>query len=285
MKSKRSLGRGLSELLSMSSNVAPSPKSDESRHLPIEFLQPGKYQPRKDMNSAALQELADSIRAQGILQPLLVRNLGTDRYEIIAGERRWRAAQLAGLTEVPVFLRAITDETAMAMGLIENIQREDLNAIEQAVALHRLGEEFQLTHDEIATAIGKSRATVSNMLRLLQLESRARALLEQGAIDMGHARALLSLEKEQQWLLAQQIVAKTLSVRETEALVQRWQSQSPTPIRTATKISPDVLRLESELSDKLGAGVKIQHAPKGHGKLLIRYHSLEELDGILARIR
>lgn len=282
MKSKRSLGRGLSELLSMSNGATPPTKSDDARHLPIEFLQPGKYQPRKEMNPQALQELADSIRAQGILQPLLVRAIGPNQYEIIAGERRWRAAQLAGLSEVPVFLRSISDETAMAMGLIENIQREDLNAIEQAVALHRLGEEFQLTHEEIAKAIGKSRATISNLLRLLQLEPRVRELLERGAIDMGHARALLTLEQEQQWQLAQQIVAKVLSVRATENMIRRLQTNTSKP--TVNKISPDVLRLEAELSDKLGAGVKIHHAVKGDGKLLIRYHSLEELDGILARI-
>jgi len=293
---KRSLGRGLNELLSSvrapqvqvvpeNNSAAVSHVSGESpRTLPIDLLQPGKYQPRKIMQTEALQELADSIRAQGILQPILVRAIDKNRYEIIAGERRWRAAQLAALEHVPVFIREIPDEAAMAMGLIENIQREDLNVIEQAIALKRLIEEFELTHEDVAKAVGKSRVSVSNLLRLLHLESQVRVLLENGDIEMGHARAILALEPSQQLLVAKIAIEKELSVRATEELVRKWQS----PVETKKPLKntdPDVLRLQSELSDKLGAAVKIQYAGKGKGKLIINYYTLDELEGILQHIK
>lgn len=296
MTVKRSLGRGLNELLStvraaeINSAVAKTATQtvqaavESPRTLPIDLLQPGKYQPRKIMQTDALQELADSIRAQGILQPILVRSIEKNRYEIIAGERRWRAAQLAALEHVPVFIREIPDEAAMAMGLIENIQREDLNVVEQAIALKRLIEEFELTHEDAAKAVGKSRVSVSNLLRLLNLEPQVRVLLENGDIEMGHARAILALESSQQLPVAKVAIEKELSVRATEELVRKW--QSPTEMKKPIKnTDPDILKLQSELSDKLGAAVKIQHAGKGKGKLVIQYYTLDELDGILQRIR
>lgn len=287
MAIKRSLGRGLTELLSavqLTDKTNPrNPTIEQPRYLPVDLLQPGKYQPRKKIHPEALQELADSIRAQGILQPLLVRPLGNQTYEIIAGERRWRASQLAGIEEVPVFIRDISNEAAIAMGLIENIQREDLNAMEQAVALKRLGDEFDLTHDDIAKAVGKSRVSISNLLRLLHLEPTVRQMLEKGELEMGHARALLSLQSAQQVLAAKEVITRQLSVRETENLVRKWQANLPETTKTK-KPDPDVLRLQSELSDKLGASVKVQHNIKGKGKLIIHYHSLEELEGIMEHI-
>lgn len=288
MANKRSLSRGLNELLSRSTvrniNAAADLSKDEQRHLPIHHLRPGKYQPRKDIQPESLQELADSIRAQGILQPILVRSLSPDSYEIIAGERRWRAAQLAQLEKVPVFVREISDEMAIAMGLIENIQREDLNPVEQALGLKRLGEEFTLTHEEIAKAVGKSRATVSNLLRLLQLDARVLQMLEKQQLDMGHARALLALTPQQQVDLARRIVSHDLSVRTTEELVRRLQNIGQTTLKVV-KLDPDVARLQSELSDKMGTMVKIQHSNKGKGRLVIHYHNLDQLDGILEKIR
>lgn len=286
---KSPLGRGLSELLStipsvshLADTVTPVVAKQERHTLPIDLLQPGRYQPRQEFDSEALEELADSIRAQGILQPLLVRPLSQGRYEIIAGERRWRAAQLASLQEVPVFIRDIPDEAAMAMGLIENIQREDLNAIEQAVALQRLGEEFNMTHEAIALAVGKSRATVTNLLRLLQLAMPVKALLEHRQLEMGHARALLSLPDHEQVRVANLVVERGLSVRETERLVQQPVGQ--TTAKRTRQVDPDILHLEKELADKLGAAVTIEH--KGSkGKLVIQYYSLEELEGVLQRIR
>jgi ParB family chromosome partitioning protein len=218
MAVKRSLGRGLNELLSAVQlpELKVAAAGERPRYLPVDLLQPGKYQPRKKIQAESLQELADSIRAQGILQPLLVRPIDHQRYEIIAGERRWRASQLAMLEQVPVFIRDISNEAAIAMGLIENIQREDLNAIEQAVALKRLGDEFNLTHEDIAAAVGKSRVSISNLLRLLNLEVSVRLMLENGELEMGHARALLSLQNERQLAAAKEVVAKDLSVRDTE---------------------------------------------------------------------
>jgi len=283
---KRTLGRGLSELLS-SSQSTPALSTDlsqERRFLPVDLLQPGKYQPRREFHPEALQELADSISAQGILQPILARAIAQNRYEIIAGERRWRAAQLAGLHQVPVFIREISDEAAVAMSLIENIQREDLNVMEQAVALKRLGDEFNMTHEAIAASVGKSRVTISNLLRLLQLASPVKTMLEKGELEMGHARALLSLDVPQQLQVANTVIARGLSVRETENLVRK---SATTPL-TAPKIpkaDPDIVRLQSELSDKLGATVAIQHTAKGKGKLVIHYHSLDELEGILAQMK
>lgn len=282
---RSSLGRGLNELLS-TMHLSPLHAADTSAvpeqtcYLPIEWLQPGKYQPRTQIEPETLQELAASIQAQGILQPLLVRSLGDNRYEIIAGERRWRASQLAQLEQVPVFIRDISNEAAIAMGLIENIQREDLNPIEQAMALKRLGEEFDLTHDEIAKAVGKSRVSISNLLRLLNLEKDVRNLLEKGQIEMGHARALLSLPAQQQLPAAMVVINRSLSVRSTEELMRKW-LKPETSTTKVNQLDPNVAQLQTRLSDKLGANVKIQHGSGGKGKLVIHYHSLEELDGIL----
>lgn len=282
---KRTLGRGLSELLShtQTTPTLPTELSQERHFLPVDLLQPGKYQPRREFHSEALQELADSIRAQGVLQPILARAIAPNRYEIIAGERRWRAAQLAGLHQIPVFIRDISDEAAVAMSLIENIQREDLNVMEQAVALKRLGDEFNMTHEAIATSVGKSRATISNLLRLLQLASPVKTMLEQGELEMGHARALLALDVPQQLQIANTVIARKLSVRETESLVRKSSLSSLKP--KTPKADPDIVRLQSELSDQLGAAVSIQHNPTGKGKLVIHYHSLDELEGILVKVR
>lgn len=278
---KPTLGKGLRELLSnpQASMAYKTGELQDRRFLPVDLLQPGKYQPRRIFDPEALQELADSIRAQGILQPILARAIADNTYEIIAGERRWRAAQLAGLHQVPVFIREISDEAAVAMSLIENIQREDLNVIEQAVALKRLGDEFDMTHEAIAAAVGKSRTTITNVLRLLQLAAPVKTLLEKGAIEMGHARALLSLGAEQQVGAANLVVARGLSVRETENFVRK-SIDTPLPPKPA-KVDPDIARLQSALSDKLGATVSIQHTPTGKGKLVIHYHSLDALEGIL----
>lgn len=288
---KRGLGRGLNDLglnellSSVNSTATPTDtKSHQDRlsHLPVEFLQPGKYQPRKDFDQEALAELADSIRAQGIIQPIVVRSVGHNRYEIIAGERRWRAAQLVHLSEVPVVIRDISDETAIAMSLIENIQREDLNAIEEAEAMQRLLDEFSLTHQQLSTAVGKSRAAVSNSLRLLQLCGDVKTMVERGDLDMGHGRALLALDRESQVKAAKIAVAKGLSVRDTESLVRRL--QQPDQFAAIPKnVDPDTLRLQNTLSDKLGALVKIDHQASGKGKLVVSYNSLDELEGIIER--
>lgn len=293
MTVKRSLGRGLSELLSgvslaeikpVSNNIPREIANDIPREIAVEYLQPGKYQPRKDMNPEALQELADSIRTQGILQPLLVRHLAKNHYEIIAGERRWRAAQLARLEKVPVYVREISDEAAIAMGLIENIQREDLNALEQAEALKRLADEFDLTHEEIARAVGKSRTSITNLLRLLHLSPQVKTLLRSGELEMGHAKAILTLDHAVQWQTGQMIVAKSLSVRATEDLVRRLQ-QTENKSKNVVRMDPDIIKLQSELSDKLGAQVKIRHGAKGKGQLVIHYYSLDELEGVLKHIQ
>ena len=277
----RGLGRGLDALLGDGkSKVEPSQRS--FKMLPIEFLQRGKYQPRQDMNAEKLQELADSIREQGIVQPIIVRELGAERYEIIAGERRWRAAQLAQLDVVPVVIKDFDDQTAMAIALIENIQREDLNALEEAQALKRLGEDFGMTHQEIAKAVGKSRTTVSNLLRLNELTPAVMKLLAAGEIEMGHARALLALTGKDQLVAAKQVVAKAMSVREVEKYVRDF--ANPRVVKAAPAVDPDVLRLQERLSEKLGAKVAINHHPKGKGKLVISYTNLDELDGILKRI-
>lgn len=277
----RGLGRGLDALLGDGkSKVEPSQRS--FRMLPIEFLQRGKYQPRQDMNAEKLQELADSIREQGIVQPIIVRELGDERYEIIAGERRWRAAQLAQLDAVPVVIKDFDDQTAMAIALIENIQREDLNALEEAQALKRLGEDFGMTHQEIAKAVGKSRTTVSNLLRLNELTPAVMQLLAAGEIEMGHARALLALTGKNQLVAAKQVVAKAMSVREVEQYVRDF--ANPRVVKATPEVDPDVIRLQERLSEKLGAKVAINHHPKGKGKLVISYTNLDELDGILKRI-
>lgn len=301
MVTKRpSLGRGLGALLgqpvaapaaaSPAAEVSPA-KDQELAKLPVDLLQRGKYQPRIDMHPDSLQELADSIRSQGVVQPIVVRPLNAVpgeplRYEIIAGERRWRAAQMAGLHEIPAVIRRVTDQAAVAMALIENIQREDLNPLEEARALDRLIKEFDMTHQTAAEAVGRSRAAVSNLLRLLELGDEVKALVERGELEMGHARALLSLEKHrQQAEVAALVVKKGLSVRETEALVRRIVEHGQTPAAPPPKPDPNIRHLEGELGEKLGAKVHLQHSNSGKGKLVISYHSLDELDGILARIR
>ncbi len=292
---RKGLGRGLDALLSTSSSLnAPQgtsntdepsadtkPKDGILADLPIEFLQRGKYQPRTDMQQESLQELADSIKAQGVMQPIVVRPIGEQKYEIIAGERRWRASQLAGLDKIPAVIRDVPDEAAIAMALIENIQREDLNPVEEAVALKRLQEEFELTHQEVAAAVGKSRTAVSNTLRLLNLCAEVRTLLEHGDIEMGHARSLLTLETEAQKHLARTVVAKSLSVRQTEALVRKYQAEENKPEQAPAKENADITKLQDALSEKIGVPVMVQHSAKGSGKLVLKYSNLDELDGIL----
>ena len=253
-------------------------------NLPLEQLQRGRYQPRRDMNPVALQELPDSIKAQGVMQPIVARSIGENSYEIVAGERRWRAAQMAGLDSIPAIIRQINDDTAMAMALIENIQREDLNPMEQATAMHRFVEEFGLTHQQIAEAVGKARATVSNLLRLMALPREVKTLLEHGDIEMGHARALLALPENQQAEAARLTVAKGFSVRQTESLVRSLLAAQDAP-QPEKRVDPNVAQLQQSLIDKLGAAVQIDYNKKGQGKLIIRYNSFEELDGILAHIQ
>ena len=253
------------------------------KSLPVDVLRSGRYQPRKVFNEDALQELANSIKAQGIIQPIVERPMNNG-YEIIAGERRWRAAQLAGLHEVPVIVKDLTDEAALAMSLIENIQRKDLNVIEEAEALDRLIREFRLTHQEVADAVGKSRTGVTNLLRLLKLNPDVRLLVEHGDIEMGHARALLGLEGLEQSKVAQAIVKRGLSVRQTEVLIRRVHDVKAAHKGELEKPDPDVLRLQNELAERLGADVRIQHTAKGKGRLVINYNSLEELQGILEHV-
>lgn len=278
----KGLGRGLDALLSGSDR----PHGDEQRSLPVERLRPGKYQPRTRMDETSLGELAASIKTQGVMQPILVRAVdntpGAERYEIVAGERRWRASQLAGLAEVPVLIRSIPDEQALEMALIENIQRENLNPLEEAQGLQRLIDEFGLTHQQAADAVGRSRPAATNLLRLLQLTVAVQDLLMAGDLDMGHARALLPVSSGQQLALAQRVVQKGLSVRETERLVQ--QLLNPPKAVAAKAIDRDLLRLQEELSDGLGASVQIRANKKGIGKVTIDFASLEQLDGLLGRI-
>ena len=242
-------------------------------NVPLEQLQRGRYQPRRDMNPVALQELADSIKVQGVMQPIVARSIGENSYEIVAGERRWRAAQMAGLDSIPAIIRQINDDTAMAMALIENIQREDLNPMEQATAMHRFVEEFGLTHQQIAEAVGKARATVSNLLRLMALPREVKTLLEHGDIEMGHARALLALPENQQAEAARLTVAKGFSVRQTESLVRSLLAAQDAP-QPEKRVDPNVAQLQQSLIDKLGAAVQIDYNKKGQGKLIIRYNSL-----------
>lgn len=277
---QKGLGRGLDALL----GGDDSNKKEIQRSLPVTALQPGKYQPRTHMDEASLAELAASIRAQGLMQAILVRPISATHYEIIAGERRWRAAQLAGLQEVPTLIRDIADEAALAMALIENIQREDLNPIEEAQGLQRLVDEFHLTHQQAADAVGRSRPAASNLLRLLQLARPVQDKLMAGKIDMGHARALLPLSMALQIQLAERIAQKGLSVRDTERLVQR-QMNPPTALRSPSKPDRDVLRLQEELSDLLGTTVVVQANRQGAGKLSIAFSDLEQLEGILERLR
>lgn len=287
MNKKRALGRGLDALLGIGANTAmPDERHEDGLcSLPIELIQRGKYQPRLTIKPETLQELADSISAQGIVQPIVVRPLGdSGRYELIAGERRWRAAQMAGLLELPAIVKSVPDRAAMSIALIENIQREQLNPLEEAQALQRLLNEFGMTHQEVAEAIGRSRAAVSNLLRLLELGADATALLQDGQIEMGHARALLALPIALQSRLAAQVAERGLSVRATEKLVRQTQEGGRAEV-PGQPLDPDVQKLESELGDRLGAAVRIKHGRKGRGELVIRYHSLDELDGILAHIR
>ncbi|MCH2057003.1 MAG: ParB/RepB/Spo0J family partition protein [Thalassotalea sp.] len=289
---RRGLGRGLDALLTPSTTAenADATAADttpvekgELRKLPIEQLQPGKYQPRKDMSPDALEDLSNSIKSQGIIQPIVVRTIGEDSYEIIAGERRWRAAQLAEIALVPCLVKDVPDESAVAIALIENIQREDLNAMEEAVALDRLLVEFELTHQEVADAVGKSRTAVTNLLRLNNLNDEVKTLLEHGDIEMGHARALLALEGDIQTTTARTVVAKELTVRETETLVKKV--QSPEPEKAPKEKDTNTLSLEQSLAERIGQPVTISHNKKGKGKLVISYTNLDELDGILSKIQ
>jgi ParB family chromosome partitioning protein len=305
---KTGLGRGLDALLGpvntqpaqtpapAAAGVTPAAQPAAAftglRNIALDLLQPGKYQPRRDMHRETLEELAASIRTQGVLQPITVRPVssggGATRYEIIAGERRWRATQIAGLDEIPVIVRDVDDEGAAAIALIENLQREDLNPLEEAEGLKRLIDQFDLTHQEAATAVGKSRAAVSNLLRLLDLAPEALQLLASGELDMGHARALLGLSgARSQFDAARQVVSRGLSVRDTEALVRRLQSGKSASTKKGgdTVIDPDIRRLQDDLADKLCAKVAIQHSAKGKGKLVISYNSVDELDGILAHLK
>lgn len=274
----KGLGRGLDALLAGESEGGG--KSESLQNLKIAVLQPGKYQPRTRMDKESLAELAESVKAQGVMQPILVRPVGAGRYEIIAGERRWRAAQLAGLSEVPALVREVPDEAALAMSLIENIQRENLNPLEEAMGIQRLIQEFGMTHQMASQALGSSRSAVSNLLRLLNLSAPVQELLMQGKIDMGHARALLPLSPAKQIETANIVVHRQLSVRETERLV--YQMEHPV-VRHPPRRDRDLLRLQENISSKLGTQVVINSAKKGKGTIVIHYDSLEQLDGILSR--
>ena len=299
MVKKRGLGKGLEALLgsgatNLKDDAVPvatsatdaAPSSAEFQHLAIDVIQRGRYQPRTNFNLDALQELADSIKAQGIVQPIVVRPLSATpgQYELVAGERRWRAAQLAELHEIPAIVRDISDQEAMAVALIENIQRQELNPIEEAKALVRLVEEFGLTHQEAADAVGRSRVSVSNLLRLLTLETDVRHMLEDGDLEMGHARAILGLEAAKQLQAAREVSNKGLSVRETEQLVRKLNKPEQEKTQKAG-IDPDTRRLQEDLSEKLGAKVVFQHGSNGKGKMQIHYNSIDELDGILEHIK
>jgi ParB family chromosome partitioning protein len=283
MSKHKGLGRGLDALLGGNAKA----RSDDAdlMQLAVESLRPGKYQPRTRMDEASLNELAESIRARGVIQPIVVRPVGDSQYEILAGERRWRAARIAGLERIAAVVREVPDEAALGIGLIENIQREDLNPIEEASGLKRLIDEFHLTHEEVARAIGRSRVGVTNLLRLLELAPAVQALVQDGRIDMGHARALLAVSRARQVELAHQIAEKGLSVREAERLVQE---QSAAPRATAgrgVKLDPDARRLEEELAETLGAPVHLKPRQGGKGSIVIDYASLDELEGLLGRLR
>ncbi|MEZ8133395.1 MAG: ParB family chromosome partitioning protein [Polaribacter sp.] len=290
---RQSLGTGLDALLGFSDDININEQNNNTkdadgtlRDLPVEFLQRGKYQPRRDLDADALQELANSISQQGVMQPIVVRKIATDKYEIVAGERRWRATQQAGLESIPAIIRTITDEAAIAMALIENIQREDLNSIEESRALIRLQDEFQLTQQQVADAVGKSRSAVTNLMRLASLEPAVQKQLELGEIELGHAKCLLALPSNTQIMAGREVAANAMSVRQTETLVKRMQqSGSVKPVEQVISADPDILRAQQELSEKVGASVIIQHSTKGSGKLVIKYHSVDELEGILAHIK
>jgi ParB family chromosome partitioning protein len=282
---KRGLGRGLDALLGAEAKTrteSGEPAGQRLDEVPIEWIRPGKYQPRKVMDDEALQELAASIRAQGIMQPIVLRSVGAQRYEIIAGERRWRASQLAGIEKIPAVIRDVNDESAVAMSLIENIQREDLNPMEEAMALQRLVDEFDLTHQQVADAVGKSRTAVTNFLRLTHLSGEVAQMLANGDIEMGHARAMLTLSNDNQGKAAREIVAQNLNVRQAEALVRRL-TAGPKVDVAPRSVDGDTRQLENRLTNKLGQPVNIQHTAGGKGKLVIKYNSLDELDGVLTR--
>ncbi|MCG8414489.1 MAG: ParB/RepB/Spo0J family partition protein [Pseudomonadales bacterium] len=302
MSDNKKLGKGLDALLSTGStqtmasllggkpkdpdggeNPAAEAKDGDLKNIPIDLIQRGKYQPRTDMHQEALEELAASIKTQGVMQPIVVRPISSEKFEIIAGERRWRATQMAGLDTIPAIVKPVGDEAAIAMSLIENIQRENLNPIEEAMALKRLQDEFELTQQEVADAVGKSRVTVTNLMRLIGLHVDVRRMLEHGDLEMGHARALLSLPDLQQPETARTVVGRGLSVRQTEALVRRLVA-GPSANKQSKVIDPDIKNLEENLAEKLGAKVMIQHTAKGKGKLVVKYNSLDELDGILSHI-
>ncbi len=292
---QRKLGRGLDALLGAAirpaqASVATSGDSDADqlpggehlRRIPLEYLQRGKYQPRREFDQTALEELAESIRAQGVMQPIIVRPIDEKRFEIIAGERRWRASQIAGIDKIPAVVRAVSDEAAIAMALIENIQRENLNAIEEATALKRLQSEFELSQQQVAQAVGKSRPVIANLLRLLALELDVQTMLEHGQLNTGHGKVLLALEGVEQIRAAKQVVSGRLSVRQTEVLVKGLLAGPKTIVKTT---DPDIKRLEQDLSARLGAQVAISHNHSGNGKLVVNYASLDALDGILKRIK
>ncbi len=294
---RRGLGKGLDALLAGSVPVGELVGAGEGdlRLLPVDLLQRGKYQPRQDMRAETLEELADSIRAQGVVQPVVVRpfrsevpgaRLGESRYELIAGERRWRAAQMAGLTEIPAVIRDVPDQAAVAIAIIENVQRENLNPLEEARALERLIDEFDMTHQQAAEAVGRSRTTVTNLVRLLDLGDEVKAMVERRELEMGHARALLALpSRQQQAEAAARVVSRGLSVRETERLVKRLLAGNGRKLSPPASVDPDIQRLETDLAEKLGAKVSLRHSASGKGKLVIDYNSVDELDGILKHIR
>jgi ParB family chromosome partitioning protein len=285
---RRGLGRGLDALLGPAAAGAPARATDAGPgRVPVELIERSRFQPRGEINHESLADLADSIRVQGLMQPVVVRPLpgagGATRYELIAGERRWRAAQMAGLSEVPVVVRDVPDDVALALALIENIQRENLSPLDEARALERLVVEFGMTHERAAEAVGRSRTAVSNLIRLLELDDAVKQRLSAGELDMGHARALLALPRSQQAQAATRVAERGLSVRETERLVKRL--LAGTTQQAPRRADPDVQQLERELSERLGAKVEVQQSARGKGQLVIRYHSLDELEGILAHIR
>jgi len=290
---KRGLGKGLDALLSPRGGAESADVNSDGplRMLPVDIVSRGRYQPRMEMDPEALEELANSIKSQGVVQPIVVRPLkGTDNYEIIAGERRWRATQLAGLHEIPAIIKDVTDQTAMCLGLIENIQREDLNPMDEARALSRLLQEFKMTHDAAADAVGRSRSAVSNLLRLLDLHVDVQKLLETGKIEMGHGRAILAVDIANQTEIARKVVKQGLSVRATEQLVKKLKEKGAGPkgskkTSTSSRLDPNLRSLQEELSERLGAAVTIKHNKNGKGSLEVRYNSLDELDGILSRIK
>ena len=296
MADRKKLGKGLSALLSSGSASSMSNllseravdrgsvlgEEERLRNIPIDLIQRGKYQPRVEMNEAALEDLAASIKAQGVMQPIVIRPIAVQKYEIIAGERRWRASQMAGLSSIPAVVKQVSDEAAIAMSLIENIQRENLNPIEEAMALKRLQDEFELTQQEVASAVGKSRATVTNLMRLIGLHIDVQKMLQVGKLEMGHARALLTLSETKQVEFAKLVANKGLSVRQTESLVRNVNTGSE--LDRKKSIDPNIKKLEEDLGEKLGAKVIIQHTEKGKGRLVINYNSLDELDGILVHL-